>query len=558
MRRLKAIGALVAVGLLAAACSAGKGGGNGGSNGGGSTKATNTVTISNENGALWTCNFSPFNGSDTLLSVGFVYEPLVYVNPLQNAAETPMLAKSYQWSADKKSITFTVREGVKWSDGKPFTAADVAFTFNLMKKDPSTDLYSLWTGAGLQSVTTSGSEVTLAFASPAQPYFFDFANQVTILPEYIWSTGEAAAKPAAWANAQPVGTGPFLVKPCTPNNITYVANPGYWQPGKPAIQTVQYPAYLDNNPANLDLASGKAQWGGQFIPDLDNFYTKRSPDNHYWFAPVTNISLYPNLDPSHAATSKLAVRQALALAIDREQVSKIGESGYAPAANQTGIVRPTFDKYYDQAALDAAGYGKPDPAKAKSLLASAGYSDASPLRLTVITVTGYTDWDASLAVIKQQLKQVGVDLTVSDLAGQAYYDQLYKGNFDLAYYGQKAGATPYTELREMLYSKNSAPIGTAASSNVGRYRNPEVDALFDSYAAADEPAQVEIVKKISKAMLTDVPVIPVTESVNWFEYNTKDIAGWPTANNPYAQAAPFNIPDLEQVLLRLYSRSAQR
>ena len=67
MRRLKAIGALVAVGLLAAACSAGKGGGN--SNGNGSTKATNTVTISNENGALWTCNFSPFNGSDTLLSV---------------------------------------------------------------------------------------------------------------------------------------------------------------------------------------------------------------------------------------------------------------------------------------------------------------------------------------------------------------------------------------------------------------------------------------------------------------------------------------------------------
>ncbi len=92
MRRLKAIGALVAVGLLAAACSAGKGGGNGGSNGNGSTKATNTVTISNENGALWTCNFSPFNGSDTLLSVGFVYEPLVYVNALQNGKTTPMLA----------------------------------------------------------------------------------------------------------------------------------------------------------------------------------------------------------------------------------------------------------------------------------------------------------------------------------------------------------------------------------------------------------------------------------------------------------------------------------
>ena len=76
MRRLKAIGALVAAGLLAAACSAGKGGGSGSGNS--TTKATSAVTISNENGALWTCGFSPFNGSDTLLSVGFVYETLVY------------------------------------------------------------------------------------------------------------------------------------------------------------------------------------------------------------------------------------------------------------------------------------------------------------------------------------------------------------------------------------------------------------------------------------------------------------------------------------------------
>ncbi len=109
MRRLKAIGALVAVGVLAAACSAGKGGGSGNSSG--STKATNTVTISNENGALWTCDFSPFNGSDTLLSVGFVYEPLVYVNPLQSGKTTPMLATSWKWGAGNKSLTFTIRQG---------------------------------------------------------------------------------------------------------------------------------------------------------------------------------------------------------------------------------------------------------------------------------------------------------------------------------------------------------------------------------------------------------------------------------------------------------------
>jgi ABC-type transport system substrate-binding protein len=89
------------------------------------------LTISNENGALWTCGFNPLNASDTLLSVGFMYEPLVYMNPLQDGKTTPMLASSWTWGAGNKSLTFTIRSGVKFSDGTPMTAADVAYTFNL-------------------------------------------------------------------------------------------------------------------------------------------------------------------------------------------------------------------------------------------------------------------------------------------------------------------------------------------------------------------------------------------------------------------------------------------
>lgn len=562
-KRSKRAALILAAGLLTTACS---GGGHPASSAGAGVaddmakthKKGGSVTIANESGQTWTCQFNPFNPAVGALANGFVYEPLVYVNPLENAAETPMLAKSYTWSADKKSITFTVRSGVKWSDGRPFTAADVAFTFNLMKKYPATDLYSLWTGAGLRSATAKGDQATLTFGAAAQPYFYNFADQVTIVPQHIWSAGPAAADPAGWDDKAPVGTGPFTVHPCTPNEITYTANPAYWQPGKPYIQTVYYPAYLDNNPANLDLASGKAQWGGQYIPDIDSFYTGRNPDNRYWFAPTTNVALYPNLDPSHTATSKLAVREAIALALDRHQISQIGESGYQPAANQTGIVLPTFKDYYDSAAADASGYTKPNAAKAETLMSSLGYSAANPLNLTVITVTGYTDWDASLAVIKQQLKPIGINLTVSDLAGQTYDDRLYKGDYDLAYSGQNGGPTPYTELREMLYSKNSAPLGTPAASNFERYDNPAVDALFDQYASAGQAQQVAIIKKIEAAMLADVPVIPTTESVNWYEYDTQDLGGWPTAQNPYAQAAPFNIPDVEQVLLHLYSKSAQQ
>jgi peptide/nickel transport system substrate-binding protein len=523
-----------------------------------SHKQGGTVTISNTQGQTWTCQFNPFNPAVQQTSSGFVYEPLVYVNPLKNAAETPMLASSYKWSADKTSITFTTRDGVKWSDGQPFSAKDVAFTFNLMKEVPATDLYSLWTGGGLTKVeATDDKTVTLTFKAAALPYFFNFANQVSIVPEHIWSAPAVKAKADTYEDKAPIGTGPYTVNPCTPNKITYTANKSYWQAGKPYIQTVQYPAYLDNNPANLDLANGAAQWGGQFIPDIDNFYVnKDKANNHYWFAPVTNVALYPNLDKSKP-TGNLAVREAIALAVDRAQVSKIGESGYQPAANQTGIVLPTFKDYYDKAAADAAGYGTPNVDKAKQLMASAGYSTSKPLNLSVITVTGYTDWDASLAVVKQNLKPIGINLTIQDLAQQTYNDKLYKGDFDLGYFGPPGGPTPYYELRQALYSKNSAPIGTDAASNFERYINPTVDALFDKYASADQAGQIDIIKQIEAVMLKDVPIIPTTESVNWFQYSTKDIDGWPSADNPYAQAAPYNIPDVEQVLLNIWSKSAQ-
>ncbi|MFI6878029.1 ABC transporter substrate-binding protein [Streptomyces sp. NPDC050400] len=524
----------------------------------GPKKKGGTVTIANTAGQTWTCNFNPFNPAVYNTSIGFVYEPLIFVNALKDQAETPMLAKSYKWNAAKTQIDFTIRSGVKWNDGEAFTAKDVAFTFNLMKRVKSTDLYALWTTAGLQSVTASGDQVTLKFEKAAQPYFYAFAHQVAIVPEHVFGKGEAASKPDTWVDKKPVGTGPFEVDPCTPNNIQYKANPDYWQQGKPYIQKVEYPAYLDNGPANLDLANGKAQWGSQFIPGIQQFYLDKSPDNHTWSPPVLNVGIYPNLDPSHKTTSNLKVRQAISYAIDREKVSQIGVGGQEPAANQSGIVTPTFDKYYDKAAVEKAGYDKPDPARAKKLLAGLGYTPDKPLKLSIITITGYTDWDASLKVIKQNLKAVGIDLTVQDLAQQTMIGKLYTGDYDLAYYNQQtSGPTPYYELRQMLHSANTAPLGKNATSNFARYKNPKVDQLLNDYASANEADQVDIVKQVAQYMIDDVPVIPVVEAVDWFQYNTKDIAGWPTEDNPYAQPAAYNFPDTGQVLTHLYSKSAQ-
>jgi peptide/nickel transport system substrate-binding protein len=565
VRRTKSLIALVAVSTILAACSGGttdKSPSASDSAAGGTDgphKKGGTVTVANVAGQTWPCSFNPFNPSVNIVALGFLYEPLVYVNAVGNSKETPMLATGYKWSADSKSVTFDIRQGVKWSDGQPFGPDDVVYTFDIMKKTPSTDIYAMWTAAGMQSVTASGNQVTMTFDQPAKTYFYNFANQVGIVPKHIWSTGDAAAHPDTWDDKKPVGTGPFLMNTCGPNNIEYVANPTFWQPGKPYIQKIEYPAYLDNGPANNDLAGGKAQWGSQFIPNIKAFYLAKSPDNHTWSPPLLNVGLFPNLDPSHKATSTLAVRQAIAAALDRNQISLIGEGGQQPAANQSGIVTPTFNQYFDQAALTASGYDKPNPDKAKTLLASAGYSPSNPLKLDVISITGYTDWDASLAVVKQQLQPIGIDITVVDLAQQTFNSRLFTGNYDLAYYAMpNSGPTPYYEMRQLFHSKNTAPLGKNANSNYERYNNPAVDKLLDDYATADATTQVSIIKQISAAWIKDIPMIPTTESVDWFQYNTADILGWPTPSDPYAEPAVYRVPDNEQVLLRLYSKAAQK
>jgi peptide/nickel transport system substrate-binding protein len=555
MRRLTRYGVILAAGLLAAAsgCSAGSGSSSGSSNG--HTSTNSTLTISNENGALWTCGFNPLNSSYDLLSVGFIYEPLVYVNPLQNGKTTPMLATSWSWGAGNKSLTFTIRQGVKWSDGTPLTAADVAYTFNLIKKYPALDLTGVW--SVLSSVTATGNTVTMDFSTVAVPYFYYIADQTPIVPQHIWST---IANPATASISNPIGSGPYLMSKCSPSNVTYTANPHYWQPGLPRIHTLEYPAFTSNNTANDMLASGQAQWGAQYIPDIEAFYTSKNPNFHYWFPPILNVSMVPNL--TNPLLSNVKVREAISYAIDRDKVSTIGESGYEPPANQTGIVTPTFSSSLNSQALAAWG-SEYDAAKAKSLLESAGYhmgsdgimanSAGQKLQFTVINIGDYPDWVASMQVIGQDLKAVGISITPDNLSNTDYQADLFNGHYQLAYVEQYTfGPGPYYELNNWLNSANTAPIGKTAASNYERYSNPATDKLLGQYSTTTDPAtQQSILNQLQQVMLSQVPIIPVVEGVDWYQYDTTSFSGWPTSSNPYAQPPVWAFPDNEQVLLHL-------
>jgi peptide/nickel transport system substrate-binding protein len=558
MRRLiKAGTVLAAVTLAGALAACGSNGGKTASTGGGQAAGkSSTLTISNENGALWTCDFSPFNGSDTLLSVGFVYETLDYVNPLQDGKVTPMLASSYSWGAGDKSLTFTIRSGVKFSNGTPLTASDVAYTFNLIKKYPALDLPGVW--SVLSSVTATGSNtVTMDFSAPAVPWFYYIADQVPIVSQAIWSK---IANPVAYPDSHPVGTGPYEVNPCTSSNITYTANPSYWQAGEPKVKTIEYPAFTSNNTANDELATGQAQWGAQYIPSIASFYTAKSSDFHYWFPPTVNVSIVPNL--TNPLLSNVKVRQAISYAINRSQVSSLGESGYEPPANQTGIVTPTFSSSEDSSLVSQIGNSY-DPAKAKSLLAQAGYhlnssgvmtnAKGQQLSFSVINIGDYSDWVADMQVIAQDLKAVGIVVTPDNLTNTDFDADLYYGKYQLAFYDQQTfGPSPYYELNNWLNSADTAPIGKVAATNYERYSNATTENLLNQYAATTSTAtQQSILNQIQSVMVNEVPIIPVVEAVDWYQYDTASFSGWPTPSDPYAQPSAYAYPDMEQVLLHL-------
>jgi peptide/nickel transport system substrate-binding protein len=512
------------------------------------------LNLDNEQGELWPCAFTPFNGFDSMFSVGTIYETLDFVNALQNAKVTPWLATAYAWSNNNKTLTFTIRSGVKWTDGQPFSAADVAYTFNLLKKYPALDLNAVW--SVLSSVKQSGAnKVVFNFSTSAVPYFFYVADQTPIVPEHIWSK---IKNPVTDPISKPIGTGGYELASCTPQNIKWTANPHYWQAGLPVVKTLNMPAFTSNNSANEYLAQGSSAYGAQFIPNIQSYFVAKKAGNGYWFPPVDNVSLFPNL--KSGPTTDVAVREAISYGINRAAISQKGEYGYEPPAGQTGVVSPTFSSWSSPSAVALAGKSY-NPAKAKSVLEADGYKMGSDgffskngkeLSLTIVTNGGYSDWVASMQVVGQELAKVGIKITVNPAAASNFTTDVLDGNFQLAYDVETGGPSPFYEMRQWLYSKNSAAIGKPAPSNWERYSNPATDALLNQYGATTSAAtQHSIIDKIQKIMVQQLPIIPVLEEVDWFQYNSDEYSGFPSATNPYAQPGLYNVPDWGVVVLRL-------
>ncbi len=538
---------VVVLSALLAGCDAGKSSG---------SKYGGSVTIVPAPNGVFTQNFNPFLANSSRTGTqGMIYETLLMFNRLSGTSQ-PWLASSYSWSKDATSLTFHLRQGVKWTDGQPFTSDDVVYTLNLMHQYPALDGNSLWTT--IQSVSApDASTVVVTFKQPAVTMLWYIGGQTYIVPRHIW---EKISDPATATNPKPVGTGPFSLKSFTPQLYVLGKNTHYWQAGKPYVDELRYPAYNSNTSADLLLSQGAVDWTGLFTPNIEKTFVSLDPaHNHYWFPPSDVVMLY--LNTARAPFNQLAVRQALSAAIDRQKMSEVAENNYDPVASPTGLVLPANQKYLDPKYASLSF--KVDTAKAASLLEQAGYKkgadgvyvgkDGKRLAFKIDVVAGWTDWLTSAQIMASDFKAIGIDASVNVATFNDYISALAQGDFDTAISWTTPGPTPYFLYNSMLSSANTAPVGQKATSNWERWSDKTTDTLLNQYVSStDEATQQAAIAGLQKIMVEQLPSIPLMYGPTWYEYNTSHFVGWPDQNNPYASPAPYNAPDSELVALTIH------
>jgi peptide/nickel transport system substrate-binding protein len=557
---LKSVAALSVLALGVAAC------GSSNSSSSSSNKTTTTgktLVIESTPLAPMTDNFNPLSSTSTGFvtnSTALYNEPLyIFNNVKPTEPPIPVLASGQPtWSNGGKTVTIPVRAGVKWNDGKPFSASDVAFTFNMIKAHPA--LYTSGAPTVTSATATSPTSVTLNFAKPEYANLF-LIGQVYIEPQHIWSS---VGNPVTYTDPNPVGTGPYMLDKFSPQGYTLKMNPYYRDKSALHVPEIDFPSYNTN--ANLvpPIASGQIDWAGNYVADIEGNYLSKSPDNHTWessapyFSDNNVVSLFVN---THVAPlNDPAVRQAISYGIDRQQLSIQGETGYEPPVTTTaGLMLPV-----DQGFLDPAlANNLPDTgsaSKVSSILTADGYKKVSgkwskngkTISFSISDPSSYSDYYTDDQLIARQLNNEGFNVKVDGIGNATVWaGDVANGSFDTTIHWSNQGPSPFEYLDEWMDSSLSAPIGKPAGGDFGRFSDPAAQAAINQFSSSASPTvQATAITKMEQIMNTEVPVIPLLNGGAWSEFSTRNYTGWPTASNPYMVPAP-NTPYLEYTVLHL-------
>jgi peptide/nickel transport system substrate-binding protein len=359
-----------------------------------------------------------------------MYDQQVKQNSMQSIV--PELAVSWAWDEESgRRLTFKLHQGVKWHDGKPFTAADVKCTWDMLLGRASDKLRvnprKAWY-RNLDEVTTSGDyEVTFVLKQP-QPAF------VALL-----ASGFSPVYPchvsAKDMRQRPIGTGPFKLVDYKPNeSIKLARNPDYWKPGKPYLDGIEYTIIKNMSTAILTFVSGKLDitFGGVTVP-LERQVREQAPQATCEMNP-TNVGRNLLINPEPAPFNNRELRRAMALALDRQAFIDIITEG---KGNVGGIMLPSPEGVWGmppEVLQTLPGYGpdvQKNRAEARAIMQKLGYGPDKRISVKLSTrdIPPYRD---PAVILIDQLKQVYIDAELEPIDTTQWYPKMNRKDFTVA------------------------------------------------------------------------------------------------------------------------------
>ena len=466
-----------------------------------------------------------------------VYEPLASI--AQNGDFVLFLAEEVPsqenggLSEDGKSVTWKLRQGVKWSDGEPFTAQDVVFTYQFV----SNSEVAATTSGNYEAIENVEAiddyTVKITFKEPNPAWYVPFTGQNgLILPEHIFAEYNNARVREAPANLQPIGTGPYQVVEFKPGDIIVLEpNQLYWDEGKPYFSRVELKGGGDaTSAARAVLQTGDADFAynlqveANILKRLEaagkgKVLTVFGSDVERIMINFTNPAQGSKVEFPHPFLSDPQVRKALTYAVDRETIAK---QLYGSTGRPTGQILVAPEAFRS----DKISY-EFDLKKAKTLLTEAGWEDSNGngirdkdgVEMQVVFATSVNPVrQKTQAIIKQAFKSIGigvelksVDATIFFSGDPANPDTINRFNFDLQEYTTgNESPDPSAYMKDWTCGEITAEANSWQKQNYSRYCNPEYDALWEKATTELDPEQrSKLFQQMDELLFTDAAVIPL-------------------------------------------------
>jgi peptide/nickel transport system substrate-binding protein len=450
-----------------------------------------------------------------------MYEGLVNVK-LDGSAE-PLLAKSWDVSADGLTYTFHLVT-TQWTDGQPFTSADVKYTFTEVGPKYSSSFAS--SAAAISSIDTPDDHtVVIHLSHPYGPFLVTLrCGGGGILPAHLFQ-GTDVAKNAGSLTA-PVGTGPFKLTEWVPgDHFTMSKNTAYWNPGRPYLDKLVFRIMPNASSRILALQAGEIQYLAYDGIAPNDYETVRSNPQLYLheelFPPPDDIMFF---NVKNSPTSDVVVRKALAMATDREYLLKTIWLGLG----DVGI--SSFDTRIPWSYNPQVDYRKMfpfDTAKAASMLDAAGYkpgTDGTRFSLDYVVPSTSPTVVAAGQALKSMWAAIGVNLNVVTLDTPTMVQRVFKdGNFHVTIQGYTTSGDPGLGIIRQFAA---GLIGTAYG-NASFYSNPDVERLI--IEGQNAPAQADRAKayfQIQQIIADELPSFIVHQRIAYDAASQRVQGAW--------------------------------